>query len=98
MEIHQGWRNENQNGRLPIGVLSYLCAHLGMNIQEVELCWKIFENEIKSASSLPFWHLTGHLYTTEESIARLRTVNLCETASTNVSNALTLNHQQLQLF
>lgn len=76
--IQQGWREQGRDENLPINVAEYLASQLKMTNEEVNLCWSLLSQEAMSGEDHPLQPLMPTLSTTQESVEKLKTLNLRE--------------------
>lgn len=74
--IQEGWRLQRHTSHLPLNVLSYLCSHLKMEMEQVEACWSLLHAVVISEDTLIHQTLIATPSSTAESVQRLYSMNI----------------------
>lgn len=81
--IEDGWRRHKETTtKLPLNVLSYICAYLNMDVEQADKCWILLRPVVTSQHTERYHHLLIPTSLTEESVYRLNTLNLRKLSST----------------
>lgn len=76
--IHEAWRRQRESEQLPLNVIAYLCGHLKLEIEQVDLCWEVLRPIIESDDIQTLQHLIAGPQSTVDSVRRLYSLNVRE--------------------
>lgn len=74
--IHQGWREQAYEGRLPFNITEYLATQLRMTASEVNTCWKALKGEITRKEAHPLESQMPSLPTSRANVEHLNKLDL----------------------